>query len=205
VKGRIWLIVGVVVGVAMGIGKFPYFSGAAASLSGTALRVVGTIGETLVHDTARYGAPRRVVEGFQALVAVLAPGVTALLLVYAARGTLRLRGVVAVLIAALGIGAFFYLSGGSAIGVLVLALVAAALVMAATGPLVATPLAALAGLIGAVFLPRLLDGHSTLPSGPVEVLHEALFATPGMPLWLRVVVLVVAIVPFAVAVRRVLD
>lgn len=204
-KGRIWLVVGVVVGVAMGIGKFPYFSGAAVSLSDTALRVVGTIGETLVHDTARYGAPRRVVEGFQALVAVLAPGVTALLLVYAARGTLRLRGVVAVLIAALGVGAFFYLSGGSAIGVLVLALVAAALVMAATGPLVATPLAALAGLIGAVFLPRLLDSHSTLPSGPVEVLHEALFATPGMPLWLRVVVLVIAIVPFAVAARRVLD
>jgi len=204
-KGRIWIILGVLVGIAMGIGHFPYFSGAAASLSDTALRIVGTGGLTLVHDAAHVGAPRRVVEGFQAVVALLVPGVTAFLLILAAKGTLHLRTIVAVLVAALGVAAFVYLPGGDAVGVLLLALAAAGLVVAATGPLVATPLAALAALIATVYLPLLVTDHSTLPAGLVDTLHRALFATPGTPLWLRVIVLVVAIVPFALAARRVLD
>ena len=42
----------------------PVSSGAATSLSDTALRVVGTAGRTIIHDAAKDGAPRRVVEGF---------------------------------------------------------------------------------------------------------------------------------------------
>lgn len=204
-SGRIWIVLGVLVGVAMGIGHFPYFSGAAASLSDTALRIVGTVGLTIVHGTAQAGAPRRVVEGLQAVVAVIVPGLTAWLLIVAAKGTLHLRTVVGVLVAALGVGAFFYLPAGSAIGVFVLALAAAGLAVMATGPLVAAPLAALAALIATVYLPRLITDHSILPAGPVNTLHRALFSTPGSPLWLQVVLLVVAIAPFALAARRVLD
>ena len=200
-RGRLWLFVGVALGIALGLGHLAYFHGAAVSLSDTALRVVNTAGLTLVHSATRHGAPRRVVDGLTAVLAVLLPGLTALLLVYAGRSTLRLRAVVAVLLALLGIAAFFYLPGGNATGVAVMALVVAGLLVAATGPLVVAPLVAVATLIGLVFLPRLLASHSTLPNAPVTALHEALFATAGSPLWLRVIVLVLAALPFALAAR----
>jgi len=200
-KGRLWLFVGVALGIALGLGHLAYFHGAAVSLSDTALRLVNTGGLTLAHSAARHGAPRRVVEGFTAVLGVLLPGVTALLLVYAGRSTLRLRALVAVLLAGLGIAAFFYLQGGNATGVAVLALAGAALAVAASGPLVVAPLVALATLIAMAFLPRLLASHSTLPNAPVNALHEAIFATAGSPLWLRVIVLVLAALPFALAAR----
>ena len=203
-RGRLWLFVGVAVGVALGLGHLAYFHGAAVSLSDTALRLVNTGGLTLAHDAAKHGAPRRVVEGLTAVLGVLLPGLTAFLLVYAGRSTLRLRAIVAVLLAILGIAAFFYLPGGNATGVAVLALAAAGLLVAATGPLVVAPLVALATLIALAFLPRLLASHSTLPNAPVNALHQALFATGGSPLWLRVVVVVLAALPFALAARLIL-
>jgi hypothetical protein len=187
--------------VAIEIGKLPYFAGAATSLSDTALRVVGSGGHTLVRDAARHGVSRRVVNGVTAVLSVLVPGLTALLLIYAARTTLHLRSVIAVLVAALGVAAFFYLPHGTAIGVAALAFAAAGIAIAATGPLVAAPLAAVAALIGTAFLPRILASHSTLPNLPVSVLHEAIFATAGSPFWLRVVVLVIAALPFGLAAR----
>jgi hypothetical protein len=144
---------------------------------------------------------RRVVNGVTAVLSVLVPGLTALLLIYAARTTLHLRSVIAVLVAALGVAAFFYLPHGTAIGVAALAFAAAGIAIAATGPLVAAPLAAVAALIGTAFLPRILASHSTLPNLPVSVLHEAIFATAGSPFWLRVVVLVIAALPFGLAAR----
>ncbi|MGD0943201.1 MAG: hypothetical protein ABR972_02850 [Acidimicrobiales bacterium] len=200
-KGRIWLVAGVAVGIALGMGKLPYFAGAATSLSETALRVVGTGGLTIVHDAARHGASRRVVDGVTAVLSVIVPGVTALLLVYAARTTLHLRTVIAVLVAALGVAAFIYLPHGTALGVAALAFAAAGIAVVATGPLVAAPLAALAALIATAFLPKLLASHSTLPNVPVSALHEALFASAGSPAWLQVAVLVIAAVPFALAAR----
>jgi hypothetical protein len=200
-KGRIWLIIGVVAGVAIGVGRLAYFEGAATSLCGTALRVLDTGGLTLIHAAADHGAPRRVVEGLAAVLAILVPGITALLLIVAARATLRLRQIIAVLLAALGIAAFFYLPGGSAVGVAVLALLAAGLVVAVTGPFVVTPLAALASLIATVYLPRLVRGDRSLPTAPISDLHRALFATSGSPFWLRLIVLVLAAAPFALAAR----
>jgi len=200
-KGRIWLLLGIAVGIAVGVGKLAYFAGAATSLSDTAERIVGTGGRTLVHAAASHGASLRVVNGITAVLTVLVPGVTALLLMYAARGTLRLRAVTSVLVAALGVAAFFYLPHGVAAGVAVLAFAAAGIALVATGPLVAAPLAALAALIATAFLPRILASHSTLPNVPVNALHEALFAAPGSPLWLRAVVLTLAALPFALAAR----
>jgi hypothetical protein len=200
-KGRIWLLVGIAVGIAIGLGKLPYFEGAATALCGTALRVVDTGGLTLIHAAAKDGASRRVVEGLAAVLAILVPGVTALLLIVAARATLRLRQVIGVLLAALGVAAFFYLPGGTALGVAVLALLAAGLVISVTGPIVVTPLAALAALIATVFLPRLARSDESLPTAPISDLHRAIFTTPGTPLWLRLVVVVVAVLPFAVAAR----
>lgn len=199
-----WLLLGAAVGIAIGIGKLHYFTGAATSLSNTAQAVVGTLGLTLIHSAARHGAPRRVVEGFSALLAILVPGVTALLLVCVARATLAVRVLIGLLVAALGVAAFFYLPHASATGVVLLALAAGAIAVFATGPLIAAPLVALAALIGTVFLPRLVSSHSKLPNAPVAELHRALFATAGMPVWLRVVVLVVAALPFAYSVRLVL-
>ena len=107
------------------------------------------------------------------------------------------------LVAGLGVGAFFYLPHGVAAGAAVLAFAAAGIALVATGPLVAAPLAALAALIATSFLPRILATHSTVPNLPVNALHEVLFATPGSPMWLRVVVLVLAALPFAFAARLV--
>jgi hypothetical protein len=203
VKGRSWLILGVIVGIAIGVGHLAYFAGAATSLSDTAQRVVGTVGLTLIHSAAKHGSPRRVVEGFAALLAVLVPGATALLLVVAARCTLHLRWAISLLLVALGVAAFFYLPHGPAFGVAVLALGAAGIAVAATGPIVAAPLAALAAMIATLFLPRLLATHSTLPNAPVTALHQALFASAGSPVWLRIVVLAGAVLPFAFAGRLV--
>jgi hypothetical protein len=204
VRGKIWLIVGVVVGIAIGIGKLPYLAGAAGSLSDTAQRIVGSIQLTIIHSAAKHGASYRIVEGLAAVFAILIPGITAVVLMYAARGTLRVRGLIAILIVALGASSFVYLSSGQASGVLLLALIVAAIAMVATGPLVAAPLAAVAALIGTAFLPRLLDSHSKLPNQPVMELHQAIYASAGSPLWLRIAVLIVAVIPFAWAARLVL-
>jgi hypothetical protein len=204
VKGKIWLIVGVVVGIAIGIGKLPYLAGAAGSLSDTAQRIVGSVQLTIIHSAAKHGASYRVVEGLAGLFAILVPGITAVVLMYAARGTLRLRSVIAVLVLALGASSFVYLPHGQASGVLLLALFVAGIALVATGPLVAAPLAAVSALIGTAFLPRLLDTKSKLPNQPVVELHQAIYGSAASPTWLRVVVLIVAIIPFAWAGRLVL-
>jgi hypothetical protein len=203
-RGRIWLFVGVVGGIVIAAGRIPYLAGAGRSLADNAQRVIGTGGAQLVSTVARHGAPQRAVLGVTALVAVLIPGIAALLLIVAARSAERLRGVVAFLLAALGIAAFAYQPTGHALGAMVLALAVAGAAVALAGPLVVAPLAALAALIGAEFLPRLLAGHSTLPNAPVAELHRALFGTVNQSLWLRVVVLLVAAVPFWWAARLVL-
>ena len=129
----------------------------------------------------------------------------ALLLVVAARGTLRLRAVIAVLLAGWGAVSFAYESHGHALGVILLALVIATLAVALTGPLVAAPLCALAGLIGGEYLPRLLTHNGrTLPNQPVAELHRAIFNTFSAPLWLRALMTIVAIIPFAFGARLIL-
>jgi hypothetical protein len=144
-----------------------------------------------------------VVFGLEGLVGVLVPGLTALLLIVAARGSLRVRNLVAMIIALLGLASFFYQPHGHAAGVLVLALVVAGLAVALTGPLVAAPLAGVAGLIAAEYLPGLLSSHRHVSQLSVQAMHIALFAKPGTPTWLQLALLVVAAVPFALAARLV--
>jgi hypothetical protein len=201
--GRKWLLIGVVLGVAVALGHVPFLAGAGRVLAETALSLVASGGTHLIRAAARTGAPERVVLGFESLVAVLAPGVTALLLVVGARGTLRVRAVAGVLLAVLGVASFFYHPAGVASGVVTLALIGAAIAVAASGPLVAAPLAALAGLIGAAYLPRLVT-HARVERAAIEAMHQAVFGHGGDPLLLRLVLVVVAIVPFALALRYVL-
>lgn len=203
VKGRVWLLIGVAVGVAAGIGKLPYLAGAASTLSDTAQRIVSSAGLALIHGAARRGVSRRIVEGLAGAVGLLVPGVTALLLIATARFTLRLRVLVGLLVLILGIMTFHYLGAGAATGTLLLALGAAGFAVVATGPLVATPLAALASLIGTEYLPKLVSHARSVPHATVTEVHRALFATGGSPLWLEIVLLIVAVVPFAVAARLV--
>jgi len=91
------------------------------------------------------------------------------------------------------------------LGALVLALGIAGLAVALSGPLVVAPLCALAGLIGGEYLPHLVSSHPTVPNAVVRDLHEALFANPGAPAWMRVVALIVAVAPFALGLRLVLS
>lgn len=204
-RGRIWLLAGVAIGIAIGAGRLPFFAGAAANLSDTSQRVVGSGGHDLVRWAAHNGSPRRAVEGLAAFVAVLVPGVTAFLLILAARLSLRLRVVVGLLVLLIGVAGYHYLGHSVATGSLVLAVASAALVAAAAiGPLVATPLAAIAALIGYEFLPRLVSGRPSVPHSEVVALHHALISHPGAPVWLEVIVLVVAALPFAAAARLVL-
>ena len=151
-KGRIWLIVGVVVGVAIGIGKLPYFDGAATSLCDTALASRRHRG---LDAHPRRCQPRRATPSHRRArggTCDSRPGCDGTSTHRRRGATLRLREVIAVLLAALGIASFFYLPGGTAVGVALFALLAAGLVVAVTGPIVVAPLAALASLIATVFL-----------------------------------------------------
>ena len=203
VRSRIWLILGVVVGLAVSAGKLPFVAGAARSLADSAQSIIGSAGHKLINAVAKRGGPRRAVEAVQSVLAILVPGATALLLIVAARATIVLRRIVAVLLVVVGFAAYAYQPGGVATGAVVLAIAVAAAAVMVTGPLVLAPLAALAGLIGGEFLPRLLERHSTLPNAPVAALHQALFNSTGNPVALRIVVLVLAVVPFALAARLV--
>jgi hypothetical protein len=204
-KGRWWLILGVALGVAISIGRVPYVAGAARSLANTTQRLVASGGHDIIRSAATHGAPQRVVLGISALVALIVPGLTALGLVAAAKGTLVLRRIVAVILAALGASVFFYQPHGTALGALALALAVGGVALALSGPLLVAPLCALAGLIGGEYLPRLVRTHLSVPNTVVRQLHEALFANPGAPAWLRVVALIVAVAPFAVGLRLVLS
>lgn len=195
------MIIGTVVGVAIALGRVPFLAGGARGLADTALRLVGSGGNDLISTVAHHGAPRRVVLGLAALVGVLAPGITALLLVLAARSTLRLRAVVGLLIAVIGGATFIYQPNGVAIRGVVIALVVAGIAVAATGPLVAAPLAALAGLIGGSYLPHLIADQNGVEGGAVQAMHTALWGHPGDPTALRVTLVVVAVVPFVLALR----
>jgi hypothetical protein len=204
VKGRIWLISGAVVGVAVAAGHLPYLAGAGRTLANTAERLVGSGADRQIRAAATTGAPRRVVLGLSGVVAAVLPGITALLLIVAARGSLRLRALIALLLVALGAVSYVYHPHGIATGALLLTLAIAGLAVALTGPLVAAPLAALAGLIGGEFLPNLLRSSQVVTQRSVDDLHQALYAHPGTPTALRVVVLIIAAVPFAFAAKLVL-
>lgn len=166
--------------------------------------VVSSAANRLIADAAKSGASRRVVVGVGGLVAVLAPGLTALALIAAARATMIIRSLIAAGVTLLGVASYFYHPGGKATGVLVLALVIAGVILLLSGPLVAAPLALGAGLIGAEFLPTVLNGHLGATATAVNDLHQSLFGNPGSPLPLEVAVVVVAAVPFAAALRLML-
>lgn len=202
--GRNWLVLGAAVGVAVAIAGVPYLAPAARSLADTTLRLVNSGGMRLVRGAAASGASRRTVLGVTAVVAVLVPGVTALLAVVAARGSLRVRALLAVALAILGVVAFFYEPNGPAREVAVLGLAIAGLAIVATGPLVAAPLAGLAGLIGATYLPELWRNRQVAGTQAVQAMHQALSARPGDPAWLRFALFVVAVLPFAHALRLIL-
>lgn len=204
-KGRIWLVLGVAIGIAIGVDRLAYFAGAAGSLSDTAERLVRSGFLALIAPGDRRHSLGRAVGGFLSFVDLLVPGATALLLVAAARLSLHLRALIGLAVVILGATSFHYLSAGSAAGTLALALGAGLLAVFATGPLLATPLVALAALIGTRFLPRLVSGRRSVPRLAVAGLHRALFGTPGAPLWLVIAVLIVAAVPFAVAARLVVS
>jgi hypothetical protein len=203
-RGRIWLIGGAVVGIAIAAGRLPYLAGAGRSLADTAQRLVDSGANRLVRDVASSGGPRRLVIGLGGLLAVLAPGVASLLLVVAARGSLRLRAVIGLLIVAVGASSYLYQGHGKATGVLLLALVIAGLAVSLTGPLVAAPLTAIAALIAGEFLPALVSKHRGVTQASVNATHIAIFNHPGTPAPLQFLLLIVAALPFAFAARLIL-
>lgn len=202
-KGRIWLFVGVIVGIAIAAGRVPYLAGAARSLVATAERLVLSGAQDLIKSATKHGAPKRVVQGVAGVLAVVVPGVTALLMIVAAKVSLRIRSIIALLIVAVGAASFFYQPHGKAAGVLLLALAIGGLAVAVTGPLVAAPLALGAGLIGAEFLPTLFAKRFAATQGAVQALHQAIYSRPGAPFWLQLVLLIIALLPFAWAAKLV--
>ncbi|MHB8505267.1 MAG: hypothetical protein ACYDEN_06040 [Acidimicrobiales bacterium] len=201
-RGRLWIVFGVAAGVAMALGDLPWLAGAGRTLAGTCLGLVDSGAKALIHAVADHGAPRRVLLGLSAVIAVAVPGLTAWLAILAARGSLRLRGVIAAVLVVLGAASFAYHPAGVAGGSMALALVVAALAVVLTGPLVAAPLAALAGLLGGTFLPALVL-HGAVAHAVVEDLHVALYGRPGAPLVLVAALVVVAAAPFIAALRDV--
>jgi hypothetical protein len=203
VKARVWLILGVIVGIAVAAGRLPYLAGAGRSLAATAERLVLSLANRVISGAAKHGAPKRVILGIGGVLAVAIPGVTALLMIVAAKTSLRIRTLIAVAVVAVGAASYVYQPHGEASGVLVLALIVAGLAVALTGPLVAFPLALGAGLIGASFLPTLLAKHFAATQSGVNALHVAIYNRPGTPVTLQVILLIVAVVPFAWAARMV--
>jgi len=203
VRGRVWLVVGVIVGIAVAAGRLPYLAGAGRSLAATSERLVLSGANRLIRAAAGRGAPRRVVLGVGGVLAVLVPGITSLLLIVAAKVSLRIRTIISILIVAVGAASYVYQPHGQATGVLLLAVAVAGLAVALTGPLVAFPLALLAGLIGASFLPTLFARHFAATQSGVNALHLAIYNRPGNPLALQIVLLIVALLPFAWAAKLV--
>ena len=197
------MIVGVIAGIAVAAGRLPYLAGAGRSLAGTAEHLVLSGANRMVRAVADHGAPRRVVLGIGAVIALLVPGVAALLLILAAQVSLRIRSLIAILIVAVGASSYVYQPGGEATGVLVLALAVAGLAVALTGVIVAFPLALVAGLIGASFLPTLFAKHFAATQGAVNALHLAIYNRPGHPFGLQLVLLIVALLPMAWAAKLV--
>ncbi|HMC38566.1 MAG TPA: hypothetical protein VKI19_02825 [Acidimicrobiales bacterium] len=202
-KGRVWLILGVLAGIAVAAGRLPYLAGAGRSLAATTERLVLSGANRIVSGAARHGAPRRAVLGIGGVLAVLVPGITALLLIEAARVSLRIRTLISLLIVAVGAASYVYQPHGAATGVLLLALAVAGLAVALTGPVVAFPLSLLAGLIGASFLPTLFARHFAATQNGVDALHVAIYDRPGHPLALQIALLVAALLPFAWATKLV--
>ncbi|MBV9660695.1 MAG: hypothetical protein JO337_06020 [Acidimicrobiales bacterium] len=201
--GRLWLVVGAALGVAIALGHLPYLAGAGRSLANTAERLVMSGANRIIHSGADHGAPRRVLLGVGAVLAVALPGLTALLLLVAARASLRLRALIALGMVALGASSYAYQTKGAATGVLLLALLIAGIAVAVTGPLVAAPLAMGAGLIGAEFLPTLVTSRlgSAVSQSSVNAMHLAIYNRPGTPAVLQIALLLLAAVPFAFAAR----
>jgi hypothetical protein len=191
----------VAAGVAVAAGHLPYLAGAGRTLTTTAERIVQSGERHLVSGAAGSGAPKRLVLALGAVLAVLLPGVTALLLILSARVGLRLRSLVALAVTALGAASFFYQPHGRAAGVLVLALIIGGLAVALTGPALVTPLAFAATLIGATFLPTLFTHRAAATDASVDSLHEAIYGRPGTPLALQLALLILAALPFAAAAR----
>lgn len=60
-RGRIWLILGAVLGVVVAAGHLPYLAGAGRSFADTVERLVGSGAGDVIRGVALTGAPRRVV------------------------------------------------------------------------------------------------------------------------------------------------
>jgi hypothetical protein len=205
VRGRVWLILGAAAGVAIAFAHVGQFADPARSLANGAQQAVGSGGHRLLASAAGHGVPRTAVGTVAALLVVVVPGVAALLLVVAARCALRLRGLVAILLVGLGVAAYAYQPGRTASEAVVVALVLAGVAVVAAGPVVAAPLCALAGLIGAEFVSRLVANRGALFDTVAVGVHQAVFHTGGSSLALQAGVIILAVVPFVVMARLILS
>jgi len=200
VRGRFWLLLGVAIGLAVSLGRLPFLAGAGRALADTSLHMVAGAARRLLAGAASSGAPRRAVLGVAGLLAVVLPGLTALLLVIAARATIRVRGLLAAVLAVLGVCSFFYEPGIRAWGALVLGLTLATLAVAVSGPVLVAPFVAAATLIGAQFLPTLFRSGRVAQEA-LSAVHVALFGAPATPAWLQVLMFGLAVLPFLLAAR----
>ncbi len=202
-RGRIWLLLGLAVGVAIAVGRLPLLAPAGASLSRAALYVVGSGAAAALHAVAKQGGSSRTLEAIAAVLSVLVPGVTAWLAVIAAKGALGLRKLVALAVLVYGVASFAYHPALGSVTTLGLAVAVAAAAVMATGPVVAVVLSALAGLLAAEVIPALLPGRGEVAL-PAHMLSIALHGSGASPAVLAIGLLVFAAVPFLMAARSVL-
>lgn len=154
-QGSMWVLAGVVIGLGLSLGRFPFLAGAAKGLAETATATEARIADWLM-DTL-FSTPGNTSLVVAAVLGLMAPGLTAFGLAAAASGGERVRQSAGTVLLGVGLLAFWHLPGSQAIGVVVLCAVIAGLAYTATPIILVVPCAAVATMLAATWLPRLYD------------------------------------------------
>lgn len=199
---RLPVMIGVLAGFGLALGKIPGLYPAAAGLATTAVEIEARVADWVIGllpsgDWATTGA---------AAIGLMAPGLTAFGLAVIANSSLQVARVVSSAFMLLGLAAFFYLPGTEAMATM--ALVGTVVGLASFGlTTILAPIAAgLATMMAVTWLAALFD---TLQSGSasglewaaehVAVLHEVMLDGASIGT-VRAIALFLAVIPFVAAV-----
>lgn len=192
-RSRAAILVGVVVGLGLSVGRFPLFAGIANSLVETATRLEANLASVVIGEVSKHSSKWALVAAL--VLPVMAPGLVAFALTGAANLGSVLRRASSGILLFLGVAAFFVLPVRDAIGVAVFCFVLAGVTAFAGDAFITFPLAMTATLMAGTWLPQLVTSRDSFGADRADEVARLLFNSTDTTL-ARWVLFTVAVAPF---------
>lgn len=199
VPDMLYVIVGLVVGLAIALGPLGFLQSPFDSLAGFFVGATADLLAATLGELGELSNTTQLVTVLSVVLSTVIPGVVALGLVLLSRAAKKVRQNVSVIVVALALVSFMFVPWEVSLGLTVVALVFGVASSLASGVLVVLPLVALATILGVRYGVLLWNGESPEVAQGAQTL-AALIGDPDGTIPWKLALTVVGLAPFAWAV-----